>query len=227
MNESFHCFTHEIGDFEQWTTYKVCNVWLLTLTSIYIWVVRDICVERVWVANSSAIFFYNAIIVPLTTCIRHYIGSHLQKQSFWNCEPLCLTAHKKFPIYLVIWEMCKSLWFFSPVFFVVFHVVDSDNENPKFIELPSNPKYYSIWKLMEMTLSFRQYIYLMTDYIQINDSIHMDLEGDTWFKCKNLWNIGGTIEVSQIFLPAELFFIMAFCSNFCPWCVFFSSKTRV
>lgn len=94
MNESFHCFTHEIGDFEQWTTYKVCNVWLLTLTSIYIWVVRDICVERVWVANSSAIFFYNAIIVPLTTCIRHYIGSHLQKQSFWNCEPLCLTAHK-------------------------------------------------------------------------------------------------------------------------------------
>lgn len=94
MNESFHCFTHEIGDFKQWTTYKVCNVWLLTLTSIYIWVVRDICVERVWVANSSAIFFYNAIIVPLTTCIRHYIGSHLQKQSFWNCEPLCLTAHK-------------------------------------------------------------------------------------------------------------------------------------
>lgn len=39
---------------------------------------------------------------------------------------------------------------------------------------------------MEMTLSFRQYIYLMTDYIQINDSIHMDLDGDTWFKCKNL-----------------------------------------
>lgn len=122
MNESFHCFTHEIGDFEQWTTYKVCNVWLLTLTSIYIWVVRDICVERVWVANSSAIFFYNAIIVPLTTCIRHYIGTHLQKQSFWNCEPLCLTAHKICIPNLSgnLGNVYEFVIFFRPFFFLYF-----------------------------------------------------------------------------------------------------------
>lgn len=75
----------------------MCDVQRVTVDiNIYLYLKSTwyLCVERVWVPNSSVIFFYNAIIVPLTTCIRHYIGSHLQKQFFWNSESLCLAAHK-------------------------------------------------------------------------------------------------------------------------------------
>lgn len=75
-------------------TYDVQRVTVDINIYLYLKSTWYLCVERVWVPNSSVIFFYNAIIVPLTTCIRHYIGSHLQKQFFWNSESLCLAAHK-------------------------------------------------------------------------------------------------------------------------------------
>lgn len=62
---------------------------LLTLTSIYIWLVRDICFERVCVANT--IFFLSSlykIIVLLTMCILFAIFTAEKKQFFQRVQIL-------------------------------------------------------------------------------------------------------------------------------------------